>query len=518
MPPSLSKTKYLCGIQCHKLLWLTVNKPELIPPVSPVQQRIFEQGTEVGILAREQYDGGVLIEAEHNQIPLALQQTEEAVRRGASVIFEGAFVFNNVLVRPDIVERQPGGVWNIIEVKSSTKAKEEHIPDVAVQVYTLEGAGFKIGRKYLMHINNECVYPDLSNLFTLSDITAEVDIELPAVPAKIEAMRRTLSAPDEPDIHIGEQCRKPYECPFIARCWSWVPEYSIYDIPRLKWTQKDALRVKGIVDIADFPDDYPLNGKQRTFVASAQSRERKIDGEAIKRELSALEFPLHFLDFETDNPAVPRFDGMRPYEQFPFQFSCHILYEKDKRLVEMEQAILSRLQMNTPVSIPVSHRQGPIYHHEFLHETTDDPRKPLLEALLKAVKDKGSIIAYNAPFEKKVLENLARWFPEYSARLQGMIDRLFDQLLIFRNYYTDYRFKGSNSIKAVLPVLVPKLSYDNLAVSGGSEAQVIWNEMIRLPDGVEKAKMAKDLKAYCGQDSWAMVEIHRHLMEVIEAD
>ena len=123
------------------------------------------------------------------------------------------------------------------------------------------------------------------------------------------------------------------------------------------------------------------------------------------------------------------------------------------------------------------------------------------------------MIAYNAPFEKGVLNRLAGGFPGHGGALSSIADRLWDQLVIFRNHYTDYRFGGSNSLKSVLPVIVPSMSYENLGVSDGGEAQVTWNELIRLPEGSEKNKLVKDMKEYCGQDTWAMVEIHRKLIK-----
>ncbi|MBU0520367.1 DUF2779 domain-containing protein, partial [bacterium] len=166
----------------------------------------------------------------------------------------------------------------------------------------------------------------------------------------------------------------------------------------------------------------------------------------------------------------------------PFQFSCHIL-DKD----------------------------GNLTHPEFLHDDETDPREPLLKALMEAIGSSGSIIAYNAGFEKRILNDLARWFPQYKELLFQWTLRFWDQLVIFRKYYSDYHFKGSNSIKSVLPVIVPSMSYSGLAVPDGTAAQITWNEMIRLPDGPEKQTLYNNLLQYCGQDTLAMVKIHELL-------
>jgi len=264
----------------------------------------------------------------------------------------------------------------------------------------------------------------------------------------------------------------------VEHCWKNVPEHSIFTIPRLRWSVKERLLDENKISIDDLPGDFSLNDNQLKYLKSLEIKKPIIDWNSIAGELDQLEYPIHFLDFETDGSAVPRFDGIHPYEQFPFQYSCHVM---DKN--------------------------GGLEHYEYLHESDTDPRQLLAESLTKAIGDKGSVIAYNAGFEKGIMSKLIQWCPEYAEPLQSIIERLWDQLNIFRKFYTDYRFKGSNSLKNVLPVIIPSMSYKNLAVSDGTEAQVTWNEMIQLSDD-EKNKLINELKEYCGQDTLAMVEIH----------
>jgi len=478
----LSKSKYLSGTQCYKKLWLEIHKPELAPPPPPSQQRIFDQGTKVGKMATEDFPGGVLIEADYLNIPDAIKQTKEALDNSAEVIFEGCFVYQNVLVRPDILLRNDMGGWEIIEVKSSTSVKEENIHDVAIQTWVLQGNGLDVKRVFLKYINRECVYPDLSNLFRTEDIAELVEVILSAVPNKLSEYKTMLAKP-EPDVLIGGHCSNPYDCQFVSYCWKDTPEHSIFNIPRLRWSVKERLILENRISIDKIPTGFPLNESQQKYLKSLELQKPIVDWNGIAEELDKLKFPLYFLDFETDGPAVPKFDGLHPYEQFPFQYSCHIMDEK-----------------------------GNLDHYEYLHESDSDPRKSLAESLTKAIRETGSVIAYNAGFEKGIMNKLAQWCPEYTEQLQSIIERLWDQLIIFRNYYTDYQFKGSNSLKNVLPVIIPSMSYDSLEVSNGTEAQVTWNEMIQMPVGEEKNKLIAELKEYCGQDTMAMVEIHTKLM------
>jgi hypothetical protein len=234
--------------------------------------------------------------------------------------------------------------------------------------------------------------------------------------------------------------------------------------------------------IEQIPDDYPLTERQWAYIHRMRNNRVDIDVEAINTKLAELVYPLYFLDFETDNPPIPRVDGAKPYQQIPFQFSCHIM-QKD----------------------------GSIKHRDYLHTDITDPRPSLVEALLSCIESEGSVIAYNANFERNVLIDLAGSFPEKSAQLHSIASRLWDQLDIFKEYYRHYGFGNSNSIKNVLPVLVPQSSYSDLAIQKGDQAQAVWDSLIRMEDGPAKSQLCEDLRAYCRQDTLAMVAIHRVL-------
>ena len=490
---TLTKSKYLSGLQCRKRLWYEKNYPGRAANISRSRQRQLDQSKEVGILARDYFPEGVLI----NTIDpvISIEQTEEAITRGDTCIFEASFMFNDVLVKCDILQKD-GNSWRIIEVKSSTNVKEEYLSDLAIQRYVLTGHGLSVSETQLMLINSKtCVYPDLSNLFTIEDVTDQVDRLMADVHCNVKTFKTILDRNDEPEVLIGDQCDKPYPCPFKEYCWQSVPEKSIFTIPRLRWDKKDDLIRKGIFDLEDVPVDYPLSQTQWAYVNSVIDKQTEIDNAAIKRLISNLEYPIHFLDFETDNPAIPRFDGLRPYQHFPFQYSCHVL-----------------------------HSDSTVEHYEYLHTDTTDPRLPLVESLLGHVAPHGSIVVYNANFERGVLKDLAQSFPEHASTFESIIDRLWDQLDIFKNHYTHPDFCGSNSLKNVFPVLVPSLRHENLdvhdenldvhdenEVQDGPEAQAVWNLMLNATDETEKGKMIKQLKAYCELDTLATLEIHKVL-------
>jgi len=486
MTYNLSKSKYLSGLQCKKKLWLDINDREKASPLSKADERIFEQGTEVGIEARKRFPGGLLIEYDRTNPSSSVDKTQEAIKDGAQVLFEGAFIFDGVLVLADVLLKNNDNSWDLIEVKSTTSVKPQHIPDLAIQKYVIKGVGLKVNNTHLMHLNSKCVYPDLGNLFVIEDVSEEVDELFKCVPQNVAHFKEVISQEAEPDVVIGPQCNDPYECSFKEYCWEFAGNKAVFDIPGLNSKKKIILQDQKILTLEQLPQDFPLSDPQWKYVYRILNKDTYIDVDGIREKLNELEYPIHFLDFETYNPAIPRLDGMSPYNQFPFQYSCHVLGEN-----------------------------GELDHYEYLHIDNTDPRKPLAESLLGSISEAGSVVVCFAGFEKSVLENLCGCFPEYIAQLEFIIDRLWDQLNIFKYHYKHYAFGGTNSLKSVLPVVVPELSYEDLEVQGGTDAQAVWDEMINTDDEEQKERMKKELKEYCRMDTLAMVEIHRKLLDVL---
>ncbi|HID54312.1 MAG TPA: DUF2779 domain-containing protein, partial [Anaerolineae bacterium] len=473
--PMLTKTAYLTYSQCPKAFWLATNRPYLAAPPDPATQRRLRAGQEVDRRARDQFPNGRPVPYRPQPEEMA-PLTTQAIAAGAATLFQATFTVDDLLVKADILARASDG-WHLIEVKSTTSYKEkEHLPDVAFQLYVLQEAGLNVTQTSLMRLNSGCRAPDLSNLFTLDDVTAEANAFLPQIAADVTAMRRIAAQNAAPDVSVGRHCTRPYPCPFHEHCWQDVTGLTIYDIPRLSAKKERPLQESGVLYLADIPDDHPLTATQRKFVNFHVQRQINIDRDAIRREMAGLEYPLYFFDFETIDYAIPRFDGCKPYQQVPFQYSCHIL-----------------------------HADGALVHQEYLHMDDGDPRRPLAESLLNHIGETGHLIAYNIPFERGVLNKLADHLPEYADRLRDVADRLWDQLPVFRQHYRDYRFGKSNSLKSVLPVITPELSYGALDVQNGTQAQVAWEEMVGEGDTAVKSQLADQLRAYCRLDTLAMV-------------
>ncbi len=463
-----------------KSLYLTIHNPDLEPAPSASQQTLFDQGHEVGTRAQQEFPGGVLIEVPYYDTDGAIKQTEAAIKGGAQVVYEATFVNDGLSARIDILTKAPReGSWNIIEVKSSTSVKPEHLDDVAIQVHVAEAAGLKIEKASVMHLNNQSTAPALKDLFNLQDVTSMIGPNKKDLPKHISSLRNALTQGEPPKLEIGPHCHEPYECPFVKECWSHVPSPSIFDFPGLGAKAWD-FYAKGIVKLDD-PKFGPFTGSKAHRLNAARTGRRWTDTDGIVEGFDGWKWPLLHLDFETIAFAIPRYPGTRPYEQVPFQFSAMIQKEKC----------------------------GPVEHVEFLHDQRTDPRPRLLAALVKVLSNQGSIVAYNKGFESSRLKAMANAFPEHADTLLAACDRLVDPLPIFRNSVYDPAFKDSFSIKSVAPaILGPAASYHGLTVPDGNAAQRAFVEYIDpTVTPARKSELQKSMLAYCKKDTEVMVQL-----------
>ena len=475
----LTKSNYLSAHQCHKRIWLEKNADLLTPPLTKSEQKRINEGNRVGELARAARGKGILIQGVNWEESLA--KTSEAIKNGAERIFEAAFRFENYAVRLDILEKVDSG-WNLNEVKASTSLKPKHISDMAFQKFVAERSGIIIANCFVVLLNRNYKLACNENLFVYENVDEQVRKYIEGLESELNEIDQILESQKCPDVYVSSHCKKPDKCSFYDHCWKDIPKKSIFSIPRLNATKETALITEGIIEVKDLPSDFELSSNQMKFVDSVVLGLPQIDKLEIKKKLGELSYPIYFFDVESHQTAIPELSGTSPYSQICFQFSCHILKEN-----------------------------GEIEHREFLHVENSDPRKAFLDRLFQVIGGSGSIVVYNQQFEITRFKELAIWFPEYKEKLDGLINRVWDQMIIFRDFYTHPDFSGSNSIKSILPVLVPELNYKDLVISQGDEASAIWSEMIYMEEGEEKQKIIHALKEYCKLDTLAMVEIHKYL-------
>jgi predicted RecB family nuclease len=450
-------------------------------------QAVLDRGQRVGEFARAQVPGGVLIDLPYFDFKGRVAATAQAIADGASVVYEASFLEDEIFVSVDILERRGKKDFLLVEVKSTLDVKEEHLPDVAVQMHVVRGAGLPIKRAELMHLNRECTFPDLSNLFVREDVTAPIEPFLRAVPEEADSLLAALAGP-LPDVPAEANCRAPHDCPFTARCRPPLPDHHVSALYGIRATKIATLQSEGIETLLDLPAGFRASGPALRQIRSVRSGEIVVEP-GLRQDLAALEPPVAYLDFETIMPAVPVWPGCHPYDQLPGQFSCHV------------------------------ERAGELEHHAWLAEGPDDPREEFARAVVSACAGAKTIVAYSASFEKQRIAALAKALPHLEPELAAVSARLQDLLAIVRNNVYHPDFGGSFSIKSVLPALVPGLGYDDLDIRDGSAAAATLEALLLDENAFEpseRLKIRSDLLSYCERDTLAMVRLHERLRELAE--
>ncbi|MCL4789521.1 MAG: DUF2779 domain-containing protein [Verrucomicrobia bacterium] len=479
--PYVSKSKFLWGSQCRKLLWVAYNAKDQIPEPDAAQQAIFDQGHEVGALAKSFYPGGIEVSAGVIDFAQVLQQSLEAAKQ-RKPLFEAGFVHNGGFARVDILNPVGRNEWDIIEVKSSTEVKDVNLLDLAFQAFVYTGAGLNIRRCYLMHVDRNYIRRgavDPKKFFKLVDVTKDVSGLSREIEPQLEDMFATIRRKQEPEIKIGPHCSDPYACPLTDKCWAFLPPDNVFNLyygGRKCWR----LLQEGVVNLKDIPDHVDLTDRQAIQRKVALTGQPHVDRKALAQFLKRLRYPVGYLDFETFSTAIPMFDGLSPWQQVPFQFSLH--------------------RQAAPGAKPE--------HHAFLADGRDDPRPEFLNRLRDCIGDKGTVVVYNEKFEKGVLDKLAEAFPEHAGWIDGVKARIIDLLEPFQSFdYYHPNQHGSASIKAVLPVLTGR-SYADLEIQEGGQASL---EFLRVHFGdvpeAERRKVRGQLERYCGQDTEGMIWI-----------
>ncbi len=487
-PHGLSKSRFTSGLQCHRQLWWRVHErdaPELVPDSS--QRALFDQGGLVGEVARGYVPGGTLIDLPYDDYEGRLAATQRALATETRAVYEASFLADGIFVAVDILARDGRG-WRVIEVKSSTKVKDEHIPDAAIQVHVLRRAGLEVTGADVMVLNRECTYPDLSNLFRREDVTDLVEGRLADVPRLAREQVAMLAGPI-PTVPIGPQCAAPYECPFLDRCWPELPEHHLSTLYHMKGSAAE-FEANGWRTILDLPDDVKLNAQADRQRRAVRAGRMLVEGD-LARALARFQGPLAFLDFETVMPAIPVWDGCHPYDQIGAQFSCH-----------REAA------------------GGALEHHEWVADGPGDPRPEMARRVIEACRGARTVVAYNMSFEKGCLERMAQALPAEAATLRDLIARLADPLVVVREHVCHPDFGGSFSLKSVLPALVPDLSYDGLAIADGGEASLVLSRLVLAGADIppeERADQREALMRYCERDTLAMVRVMEKLRELAGA-
>lgn len=463
----LSKSDFLLFLESPRHLW--ADKHNLIDKTpSAFDIHNMEQGYEVEALAKEYF-------------------VKHVLKPNESFSFQKTFTDNKFPARTDLLTYKPGtDSYDLYEVKSGTSIKKENLYDVTYQ-FLIVNKQIKIDRVFILHLNSEYIrysFLDLAELFLAEDVTLKVFDLLD----EVEKLRDiALETALDPSVEGIQACLNPKACPCPDICFPGLPESSIFDIPRLSAKKKIELLDQGIIDIKDVPKNFMLNTKQRLIVDVAQSNQEIINKEAIQKEFQRFTFPLYFLDYETCLLAIPLFDGYKAQQQMVFQYS-----------------------LNKMESI-----NGVILHTEYLAITKEDPSLSLIRQLQEDIGSAGSVFVWNKTFEMTRNKELTAIHPEYADFLEELNDRIYDLGdIINLGFYLHPKFKGSWSLKNVLPVMVPELSYEEMEICKGDQAMTAWWALINGALSCEEAEKTKTaLLEYCMLDTWAMVKIWKKIFE-----
>ena len=495
----LSKTNFLICLDCFKNAWLKIHKPEIYKqkPLSSFELNIIDTGNQIDEFAQKLFPGGVLVESRDDY-----ELTKQLMIKKTAVIYQPVFKTEKFIAVSDIIVwNKEANMYDLYEVKSSTASEEEggrktedYLIDIAFQKNVLSDLGIPIGTLNLIRLNKEYTRTgniNLKELFIIENFTDKVNEKLEDIRQKMNGAYEILSSEKEPEGHCG--CILKGKNSHCTTSWysnADLPEYSVHAISRISKKKLTELVDCGIFDIEDVPEHFPLSENQRRQVDTAQSNKEYIDKEGIMKFLQAMQYPLSFLDYETYPAAIPRYDRFRPYQQIPFQFSLHVIENAD----------------------------GDHVHYDFIHTGQDCPDKYFAEALEKHLPKSGSILVWNQQFEKGINKQIGERLGEFKGFMESVNARVVDLMIPFFGKTTMYdhpKFKGSASIKYVLPALVPHLSYKHLHIQEGGTASDTWNRIVAGEySEADKNIKTQALKDYCHLDTLAMVEILKVLRKI----
>jgi CRISPR/Cas system-associated exonuclease Cas4 (RecB family) len=481
--PYLSKSRLISAWQCPKKLHLEKHHKEL-GVITAKMESAFAGGHQVGDVAQQIYGTDDSVEIEFN-FKTMVAQTQALFDRGVkSPIFEATFRYEGVLIRADVMipdDYEVSNGWRVIEVKASTSVKDYHVLDCAIQDWVLRNAGINVTSISLAHINNQFVYAGDGNyegLLVENDLTDDVRAMEPRVLDLLEKARAAVTGP-MPQVNVGPQCNNPYDCQFQDYCWPTDTKYPVMGLggSRAKLADYVALGACDILDVDE--NSITANTQQRIYRVTCKGEPEILEGAG--QALSGLAYPRYYLDFETIGPGVPFWEGTRPYQPIPVQWSCHIEEEG-----------------------------GDLRHEEFLDLSGQPPMRALADDLIACLGDTGPVLMYTS-YERQVIQGLAEMLPDLAGDLEKIVNRLYDLHPVVKQNYYHPDMLGSWSIKAVMPTINAQMDYSKLeGINEGTGASDGFIEAINPDtDMVRKLELEEQLLRYCKFDTEAMVAIVR---------
>jgi len=484
----ITKKIFLETTVCSRKGWLFRNRKDLVE-LSTGDRFRMEQGIEIGEMARELFPGGILVQ--ERPVERAAKRTAELLADSSvQVIFEATFLYRDYTAKADVLIRN-GDTWDLAEVKSKTtkvlekkKVRSDLIDDIAYTSLIIAKNGLTISTARLMLLSEQFrLGMSIDKLFESSDVTGDVNQRVTESEKLLDSCSAVTSQVMQPEFRLTAQCKK---CDFFNHCIPECAEYTILDIPRISGKQLLELQSKGIFLIRDIPGTFRLTPTQELPVECMRSGKPAIN-KGLAMELKKVRWPAHYLDFETTMTAFPLYPDTAPNESVPTQYSIHTCSEC-----------------------------GTILRHtEYLANPARDCRRELAESMIRDLDGNGSVLMYST-YEETIIKGLIKTCPDLSGSLTAILSRLVD-LIECTKCVGHPEFRGSNSIKDVLPVLVRDMSYEGLPIANGDDALVTFASMARGKFSPEECvRKCGEMLRYCELDTLAMVRIHEEFEKMVE--
>jgi len=468
MMPLLSKSTFIRSLQCQKSLYLYKKFYHLRDEISQERQYVFERGHDVGRFAQQLFPGGVDVGWNSpKEYELSVSRTNQCISDGTNVIYEAAFVWNNVLVAVDIFVKEKTG-WRIYEVKSSLGISETYLRDAALQLYIATKSGLHVNGISIIHldknyIRQEELKPD--QLFIVEDVTSLSEERMNDIVFGLIDARTTLSQNFIPDIKTGPHCDSPYTCDFKGYCGlNKMSTNSIFQWDDLEQEQKWNLFKSNVFDFRDIPDEYPLNPRQKIALKSRKTGEVYIDDESIKNQLDRITAPVAFLDIQIFRPAVPLTLGTHPYQQVPFGYALKNNEDGDTK-VNLSNADFD-------------------FEEDFLKQFLADT------SIYK------TIICFDKQRQLSALKKITERYPQYKGETEMCLESLIDLSDIFKNrdFYHPEMKKNLRDLPSVFGLEIKQSKEDK--IKSDSLAGTAFEQLYKAGDLMHDIEIKEMLKSY----------------------
>ena len=479
----MTKRIFLDAQECLTRGWYARNLPDdgLLDEADEFR---MEQGNEVHRLAQQLFPDGTLVQG--TSLKDAVEKTGRLMADPTvSTVFEAAFNVGVYATKADIIVRDGIG-WKVFEVKSNLHdpvIPDELLDDLTYTVMVMQRSGVQITACSLLRLSREYRKGmGIDRMFGESDLTAAVQQRVLDFSPRWSEILEATSQSEPPTPSFSNACK---DCDYFCdNCLGRGIDYSVLQLPRIQPKQIEAAMQLGILDLLKLPDKFRLTDSQRPIVQCVKTGQ-PFFAPGLKALLGSIQWPAYYLDFETVTTSLPLYSDIAPYGQVVTQYSIH----RCSAPGQMDQ------------------------HFEYLGDPLRDCQGELADRLIQDLGEKGSIIVYHT-FEQSRINDLAKRFPNLAVSLSLISSRLFDLCKVIRRGCYHPEFYGSYSIKNVLPAIVPDMSYDGLEIADGGAAIVKYAKMaLGRYTAAECQTIRQNLLQYCGQDTLAMVRLHKVLID-----